>query len=135
MIVSFFPPGGGAAQNTFSNWEGMGAWYSNLLLGRLDVSPQIQQEVGALIAGKTTALQKMSAIAQFVQQDIRYVAIELGIGGWQPHSAAEVLAHRYGDCKGKATLMRSMLSQIGIESYHVLINVRRGAVTPTSPAY
>ncbi len=135
MIVSFFPPGGTGGRNSFSNWEGMGAWYTNLLSGRLDASPQIQQEVAALIAGKTTPLQKMRAVAEFVQHDIRYVAIELGIGDWQPHSAAEVLAHRYGDCKDKVTLMRSMLAQAGIDSYHVVINVQRGAVRMESPAY
>ncbi len=135
MVLSFFPPGGAAPQNGFSNWAGMGNWYSYLLSGRLDISPQIQQEVETLTAGKTTALQKIQAIAEFVQHDIRYVAVELGIGGWQPHFAAEVLAHRYGDCKDKATLMRAMLSQIGIQSYHVVLNVNRDAVRPETPAY
>ena len=51
----------------------------------------------------------MKALAQFVQHDVRYVAIELGIGGWQPHSASDIFAHRYGDCKDKATLLSSML--------------------------
>ena len=59
----------------------------------------------------------MKALARFVQHDIRYVAIELGIGGFQPHPAAEVFAHHYGDCKDKATLLSSMLRQIGIESF------------------
>jgi transglutaminase superfamily protein len=76
----------------------------------------------------------MKVLAQFVQHDIRYVAIELGIGGWQPHAASEVFAHRYGDCKDKATLLSSMLSQVGIESYYVVINSKRGSVTPQVPA-
>ncbi len=77
----------------------------------------------------------MQAIAEFVQHDIRYVAIELGIGGWQPHPAPEVFSHRYGDCKDKATLMRAMLHEIGIDSYHVVINTERGAVTRNTPAH
>ena len=76
----------------------------------------------------------MKLLANFVQHDIRYVAIELGIGGWQPHPAAEILDHHYGDCKDKATLLSSMLSQIGIESYYVVINSERGSVTPETPA-
>ena len=74
-------------------------------------------------------------MANFVQQSIRYVAIELGVGGWQPNPASQVYAHRYGDCKDKATLMRSMLHEMGVESYYVVINVERGAVTPETPAY
>ncbi len=74
-------------------------------------------------------------LAGFAQLDIRYVAIELGIGGWQPHPAAEVFTHHYGDCKDKATLLGSMLREIGIDSYYVVINSERGSVTPETPAH
>src|SRR5207249_6831514 len=81
-----------------------------------------------------TQLHKMKALAQFVQHDVRYVAIELGIGGWQPHSAADVMVHHYGDCKDKATLLASMLHEIGVDSYYVVINMERGSVGPETPA-
>jgi hypothetical protein len=113
----------------------MGKWYFNLVGERVDASPEIKQQVGKLTASATTTLQKMQALAEFVQRDIRYVAIELGIGGLQPHAAAEVFSHRFGDCKDKATLMRSMLHEIGVQSYHVVINNRRGAVTRDMPAH
>jgi hypothetical protein len=101
----------------------------------MDASPAIKQQVATLTASKTTPLQKMQALADFVQRDIRYVAIELGIGGWQPHPAPDVFSHRYGDCKDKATLLRSMLHEIGIDSYHVAIYTERGAITPLTPAH
>ena len=133
MIVSSFPPGGASA-NGFSSWLEMGNWYRNLTSGRRDASPQITQQVATLTASARTPLEKMKALAQFVQHDIRYVAIELGIGGWQPHAASDVFEHRYGDCKDKATLLSSMLSQVGIESFYVVINSERGSVTPQVPA-
>ena len=133
MVVSFFTSGS-LPLNGFTDWGGMGKWYSALVGGRVDASPEIKQQVNALTASKTTPLQKMEAIAGFVQHDIRYVAIELGIGGWQPHAAPDVFSHRYGDCKDKATLVRSMLHEIGIDSYHVVIYTERGAVTPQTPA-
>jgi len=133
MIISFFPPGGASA-NGFSSWLGMGNWYRNLTNGRRDASPEITQQVATVTASAHTPLEKMKALALFVQHDIRYVAIELGIGGWQPHAASEVFAHRYGDCKDKATLLSTMLSQVGIESFYVVINSERGSVTPQVPA-
>ncbi len=133
MIVSYFPPGG-ASLNGFSNWQEMGKWWLNLANGRRDASPQITQQVAALTASAHTPLEKMKALAAFVQHDIRYVAIELGIGGWQPHPATEVYTHHYGDCKDKATLLSTMLSQIGVESFYVSINTERGGVTPGTPA-
>ena len=134
MVVSFFPSGG-PALNGLAAWNDMGKWYGNLASGRVDASPEIKQQVAALTASKSAQLQKMQALAEFVQRDVRYVAIELGIGGYQPHAAPEVFSHRYGDCKDKATLMRSMLREIGIDSYYVVINSNRGAVTRDMPAH
>ena len=133
MVILFYPPGGPSARG-FANWQQMGNWYLNLTSGRQEASPEIKQEVSTLTASRGKQLDKMRAIAEFVQRDIRYVAIELGIGGYQPHPAADTFAHRYGDCKDKATLMASMLHEIGVESYYVVINNRRGAVNADSPA-
>ena len=134
MIVSFFPPGGSAA-NGFSSWQQMGNWYRNLTTGRLDASPEIKQRVAALAPSEATTLARMMALAHFVQHDVRYVAIELGIGGLQPHPASDVFVHRYGDCKDKATLMASMLHEIGVDSYYVVINAERGSVAADTPAH
>ncbi len=132
MIVSFFPPGG-SGKRGFENWNEMGRWENTLFQGQRDPSPEIKQKVAELTASAPTTLAKMQAIAAFVQKDIRYVAIELGIGGWQPHPARDIYSHRYGDCKDKATLMSAMLKEIGVESYYLDINARRGGVTPTTP--
>lgn len=132
MIVSFLAPGAGKPSG-FVSWDDMGKWQSQLAAGRRDSTPEINQKVAALVATAKTPQEKMQSIAAFLQKDIRYVAIELGIGGWQPHAAADVFTHRYGDCKDKATLMSTMLKQAGIDSYYVAINVRRGAVGRDTP--
>lgn len=132
LVVSFLPPGGGATRG-FQNWREMGSWEAGLEQGRRDASPEIKQKVAALTTSAGTPLAKMQALARFVQGDIRYVAIELGIGGWQPHPAPEIFTHRYGDCKDKATLMSSMLHEIGIESFYISINTVRGGAAPDRP--
>jgi len=134
MVVTLIPAGGSAQTKGFENWKEEGIWEAGLERGRRDASPEIKQKAVQLTASATTSLQKMRALAQFVQRDIRYVAIELGIGGWQPHPAPEIFTHKYGDCKDKVTLMSSMLNEVGVESYYVSINTHRGAVTPQTPA-
>lgn len=134
MIISYFPQGG-TSNKVFTTWPEMGSWYTNLVSSQRDASPEIKRQVSELTGAASSSLAKMQALAQFVQHQIRYVAIELGIGGMLPHSATEIFAHRYGDCKDKATLMSSMLGQIGVDSYYVLINVERGSVTAQTPAY
>ena len=81
-----------------------------------------------------TLFDKIKALAVFAQRDIRYVAIEIGIGGYQPHPAREVFTNRYGDCKDKVTLLGAMLREAGVKSHYVLVHSRRGVVTPEAPS-
>lgn len=135
MIVSFFPPEENSRKNEFGSWQSMGIWFDGLISTQMTPSAEIKQKVATLVAGKTTTISKMQAISLFLQHDIRYVAISLGIGGWQPHPAQDVFNNRYGDCKDKVTLMRTMLREIGVDSYLVAIYDERGAVTPSSPPH
>ena len=132
MVVAFLAPGA-KPQNGFLTWDDMARWQTTLANGRRDPTPEISSKVAEITAGRTTSQQKLEAVAQFIQKDIRYVAIEIGIGGWQPHAAGDVFVHRYGDCKDKATLMSTMLKLSGIDSYYLFINTRRGAVGPETP--
>jgi hypothetical protein len=133
MIVSLFPPGG-VGNRGFGSWADMGRWTDNLARGRLTPSAEIKQKVSDLTKSGSSQIEKMRTLARFMQKEIRYVAIQLGIGGWQPHAAPDVFTHKFGDCKDKATLLSSMLQEIGVESHYVLINTTRGAVTPETPA-
>jgi transglutaminase-like putative cysteine protease len=132
LVVALIPPN--SQQQGFQNWREMGVWYQTLVKGRTDSSQEIKQMVATLTQSAPSKLEKMRALASFVQKEIRYVAIELGIGGLQPHAAAEVFAHRYGDCKDKATLLSAMLKEIGVDSYYFIINTARGSITASTPA-
>jgi transglutaminase-like putative cysteine protease len=131
MVLSLQPPGGKGGG--FQSWQDVGTWYLGLTNGRRDPSEALRQKVQQLTASAPDHLRKMRALAAFAQKDIRYVAIELGVGGVQPHPASEVLTHGYGDCKDKVTLLSSMLKEIGIESHYVLINTERGSVAAGTP--
>jgi len=133
MVVSLFGNTSGRT-NGFADWKAMGKWESDLAIGRREASPEIKKKTAEITANAATTLAKMRALAQFMQKDVRYVAIQLGIGGWQPHPAPEIFLHKYGDCKDKATLLSTMLKEIGVESYYVVINTERGTITPATPA-
>jgi hypothetical protein len=132
MVVSILPPGG-SGKKGFESWTDMARWEADLRQGRRDLSPELKQKVAELTASAPTTLAKMQALAAFVQKNIRYVAIELGIGGIQPHPARDIYTNKFGDCKDKATLMSAMLKEIGVDSYYVDINTERGGVRPTTP--
>src|SRR5713226_3811598 len=129
MVVSLFGNATGR-NNGFQDWKAMGIWESGLANGRREASPEIKKKTAEITANAPTTLAKMRALAEFMQKDIRYVGIQLGIGGWQPHPAPEIFLHKYGDCKDKGTLMSTMLNEIGVQSYYVVINTERGAINP-----
>src|SRR5258708_19354536 len=79
MVIALVPPSG--QDPGIQSWRELGAWYLGLTRGRRDASPEIKQKVADLTASVPAILGKIQALASFVQNDIRYVAIELGIGG------------------------------------------------------
>ena len=131
MVVALIPPAG--SMPALLTWKDVGAWQLALVKERDVANAGVRQKTAELIAGQDSKLGQIKALAAFVQKEIRYVAIELGIGGYQPHAAADVFQHRYGDCKDKAALLHAMLSEIAVNSYYVIINTVRGNVTTDTP--
>src|SRR5258708_23752410 len=84
MIVSFFPAGGSAQNQGFQSWKQMGIWYQGLTSGRRDASPELKQRVTLLTSSARAPIAKIKALGEFAQRDMRYVAIELGLGGFPP---------------------------------------------------
>jgi len=126
--------GSGIANATDGTWKSIGEWYSQLSKDRLTATPEIGAKAAELTAGKTDFYDKSEAIGEFVQKQVRYFAVELGIGGLQPHAAGDIFHNRYGDCKDKATLLASMLSTVGIHSTLVMVHTERGVVDRDAPS-
>lgn len=108
--------------STFQSWAEIGAWYSKLLSDRVIPSGDIQAKALELTKGAKDEDAKLRAIYSYVSTQFRYVGVAFGIGRYQPHSASEVLANQYGDCKDKHTLLASLLDAAGIKAYAALIN-------------
>jgi uncharacterized protein DUF3857 len=132
MSVAYFAPG--QENRTSASWQQVGQWYSSLLAGRTSPTPEITTKVHQLITDNMDFQSRVRTLTEFLQSEIRYVAISMGIGGYQPHSAGDVFRYRYGDCKDKATLLKAMLQVINIPSYLVLVNTDRGFVNPDVPS-
>ena len=131
MTVHYGGPGLASMDGT---WKSVGQWYTPLFRDRIAASPEITTKAGQLLAGKTNFYDQAEVLAKFVQKDIRYVAIEIGIGGYQPHAAADIFRNRYGDCKDKTALLTSMLSVAGIHATALIVDTERGVVNPAAPS-
>lgn len=132
MTVHYSGPG--LAEPQEGNWTGIGEWITGLAKDREVASPEIAAKAAALTAGKTDFFDKAQAIADYVQKNVRYAAVEIGVGGYQPHFASQIYKGGYGDCKDKATLLVSMLSSVGIHASLVMVDTERGVVDPEDPS-
>jgi transglutaminase-like putative cysteine protease len=125
LAVSFFPAAGAKAGigKSFDKWSDVSRWLFEMSDSQAVANEAMNAKVRDLTANAKTEFEKIQAIGRFAQS-VNYVSIQTGIGrggGYRPHSAVDVFAKSYGDCKDKANLMRAMLKVAGINSYLVSI--------------
>jgi len=112
-----------ATRRGFANWPDVSKWLTDISDSQATLDDALAGKAKQITANSKTELQKISAVGRYVQS-VNYVSIQIGTGrggGYRPHSATEVFAKSYGDCKDKANLMRAMLKALGIKSYLVSI--------------
>ena len=110
--------------SSFSSWDEIYKWWKSLYEDKLKLNQEVKDFVGELTKDATTDYDKAKVLYEFVARDIRYVAIEYGESGHEPHYANEVFMNRYGDCKDQAVLLVAMLKHAGLKGYPLLISTR-----------
>ncbi len=107
-----------------TSWNSISQWEWALVRDKIQPDPDVAAMAKELTAGLTDPMEMTRRIFEFVQKNINYVAIEIGIGGFEPHHNGAVFKNRYGDCKDKATLTIAMLKAVGLRGYPVTILTR-----------
>ncbi|MCZ4223047.1 DUF3857 domain-containing protein [Pedobacter rhodius] len=106
----------------YKNWQELGKWnYEDLLKNRKTLPPTTIQTITGLVAAEKTDKDKARKIYEYMQKKTRYISVQVGIGGFQPASAAEVDMLGYGDCKALVNYTQSLLDVAGIESYYCVV--------------
>jgi hypothetical protein len=125
LAVNYFvaDSGSSAVARTFETWAQVSRWATDLHDPQAVPDATVTAKALELTANSRTELDRIRAIAQFVQR-LQYISIDIGVGrgnGYRPHAAQQVLAKAYGDCKDKANLMRAMLKSVNITAYPIVI--------------
>ena len=103
-----------------TDWNELGRWvYDNLLKGRDELTPEVEQHIQSLVKDAQTDLEKAMIVYEYVQANTRYISVQVGIGGIQPIKAIEVDKVKYGDCKGLSNYTHALLNAVGVKSYYV----------------
>ena len=104
------------------SWNEVGAWFAEKFFKHIDNSPEMIDLVGELREQSENRADLIEEIGTYVIKNVREVNLRLGLGGYEPHDASEVLDNKYGDWRDKTVLMIAMLKEAGIEAYPVFVN-------------
>jgi len=87
-------------------------------------SPELVSFADSLLHGVSSDREKAEILYRWVQKNIRYIAIEDGDNGFKPRDASLVFQRRYGDCKDKSSLLKSLLRAAGLDASLAWIGTR-----------
>jgi tetratricopeptide (TPR) repeat protein len=107
-----------------ANWKSVGKDYLDSIRDRLAPDDDIRKAAAEKTASLKSPEDKIDALAQFVQKDFTYTAIEFGRRARIPNKASTTLQNRYGDCKDHAVLLRALLEATGIHAQLALVNAK-----------
>jgi transglutaminase-like putative cysteine protease len=119
--------------SSFASYEAVARAYAKRASPKAAVTPTIQALAEQITKGISDRREQANALYRWVSTHIRYVAIFLEFGGVVPHSADEIAAAKYGDCKDHSTLLQALLAAKGIASSPVLINSTNNYQLPDAP--
>lgn len=108
--------------STIDSWGTLLQWYATLIREQDRITDEIENKTSEILFGAFTREEKIRRLYDFVATTIKYAGDERGIWGIKPYPAGKVLEEEWGDCKGKSTLLSTMLRVAGIDSYPVLIS-------------
>ena len=108
---------------SFTDWGELGKAYQARSRPHSEPDEAIRSLALSLTTTATTTKDKVRMLHDWVAQNIRYLGVYVGAGGFVPRKASEILSTRYGDCKDHVALLEAMLHAVGIESSPALINL------------
>jgi transglutaminase-like putative cysteine protease len=124
-LPDWFDPYPAVELSEFDSWGQVAGWTAELYDAVDEGSPSLD----ALLAewsGAGALEERALRAVRFVQDEVRYLGLEIGPGAYVPRSPASVLARRYGDCKDKSLLLSALLRRMGLDARPALVSTRAG---------
>ena len=109
-------------KGNFDNWNDYGKWtFDNLIRTKLDFTPAQKSTFQNMVKDAKSDEEKVQILYKHLQNKVRYIGVQLGIGGLSPFPNSYVESKSYGDCKALSNYMIGMLDAVNIKSYHTIL--------------
>ncbi len=105
----------------FSSWSDVKSWALPLFQTKEKPSPELLTWINDVKSKFSSTRDRATYAIRWVQNEVRYLGLEMDVNSHQPAEPNKVFRNRHGDCKDKSLLLSTMLGLLGIESYSVLV--------------
>lgn len=113
----------GNVKGKADNWNEFGVWYYDNFLKGLDQLPESTiAKMKDLTKDAKSDIEKAQIVFEYIQNNTRYISVQVGLGGWKPFPAKDVDKLGYGDCKALTNYTKSLLESVGVKSYYTIIH-------------
>ena len=112
----------GKYEGEMTSWDSYGKFMYKLNKDRDVLSEEMRLKIKALTKDASSDKEKVDILYKYLKDNMRYVSVQLGVGGWQTFDAAYVEKNKYGDCKALTNFTMAMLKEAGIKAHTALIN-------------
>jgi len=117
-----------------SSWDNYGKWQAALNADVNKLSPVREEEIRKMTADIKTDKEKVKFLYEYLQKNMRYVSVQLGIGGFKPFAANFVDQKKYGDCKALSNYMTALLKAVNIPSCYAIVRAEANR-EPADPSF
>src|SRR5262249_13803445 len=121
---AWFDPYPGGQLTDFLSWGDVGAWALPLYNTNPPLAAELSRQILMWRMASARQEDQILAALRFVQDEVRYLAIEIGPNSNKPNSPSVVFKRRYGDCKDKSLLLTTILNEPGIDARPALVNTQ-----------
>lgn len=109
-------------EGSLASWEEFGKWMNDLWANRTTLHKKTLSAIFPNGYSNLSPEEKARKAYEYIQKNMRYVAVGFGAGGLQTMSAEETFKNGYGDCKALSNFMHAVLAEVGVESYPTLVS-------------
>jgi len=106
----------------FKNWKEVVDWASAVNPTAVNFQAELADRVKKMKAANPGKEAFFREAVKLVQNEVRYMGIEIGEYSHRANNPEKVYRQRYGDCKDKALLLVSILQSAGIKAHMALVN-------------
>ena len=126
-IPTWYEPWESIRVTEFASWSEVAEWADALFVLDERSVEEVKKLAARIYGENETRDARITAAIRFVQDEIRYLGIEMGKNSHQPHQPWETLEARWGDCKDKTLLLVALLRELGLGAHPAMVSTRLGS--------